>query len=238
MSDFTPGLPTQKTLVFTDNNGHQFTTDLTVNPGAPGANGDLSGALPLTGGTVSGTLNVQNGAVTLTNAPLTLLGSTFYIDRLMQLSPSAGIMMGNDDNRVMLSTHIDNGVLTSMEIAAITKQSWHSWHFNTTGTLTAPDGHTYIEDSSSTGRPILVQRFTVTAGNGTYIVFPQSFSSDNVQIIVPSYFDTQNFIVGGTTRQFPPNRNGFTLSRLYTGLNGTGWASTTDTVDIIAIGEI
>lgn len=44
MQNFTPGLPTRKTLVFTDNNGNRFSTEIDVNPGAPGADGTQAGA--------------------------------------------------------------------------------------------------------------------------------------------------------------------------------------------------
>lgn len=238
MSDLTPGLPTTKTLVFVDNNGNRFTTTLEVNAGAPGAAGDPSGCLPLSGGTINGSLTVQNGQFTLNNTPLSLQGSSFYTDGFVMTGGNGGFLIGNSSNRGMVGVRSDStGQLLSLYFAALSSQGWHEWDFGAGGTVTTPSGHTLIEATGSTGRPVTIQRFSVQAANGTYIPFPSSFSNDSVQIIIPPYFDGTNLIVSGTNRRHPADRNGFTLSKTYTGSNGTGWVGTTDTIDIIAIGE-
>lgn len=214
MSDFTPGLPTKKTLVFVDNNGNRFSTDIEVNPGAPGAGGTGGGISP-NGGTISGNLvlDAGNDATPWSVTPQNILRVGDHEAHI------SGQMTGEGDLQVLLG--VDN---------------YAPWVFRPGKHLIfTPTGNTVVEANDSATAPVLIQRFNVTAKNGDYVAFPKAFSSDTVRVIVPSYFDGTSFVLGGTDRQKPTDRNGFTLSKWSAGPN-PGWNNYADTMDIIAIG--
>ena len=213
MTDYTPGQPQTITLVLTDNNGTSFPVTATLPPGAQGASGDPSGCLPLSGGTINGALSVENGPITLTNTEVNLTGCSVYNEGFGGYGPNGGIVIGQSGNRGQLAIRTDSsGQLTSFYIAALSPQGWKEWDFSAGGAVNTPDGKTLMEATGSTGRPLCVQHFSAAVGNGSPVTFPTSFSSDDVAVIVPTYFDGQYIIPGGVDKSTPADRNGLRMA--------------------------
>ncbi|GBQ08892.1 right-handed parallel beta-helix repeat-containing protein [Saccharibacter floricola] len=105
------------------------------------------------------------------------------------------------------------------------------------GSITTPNGGILLSALSPTGAPLLLQSFSVTAAHGDYVSFPQPFTSDAVTVIVPSFYNGTNMVMGGAFNTTPPNRDGFTLGKFWVGLGGSN-IDVAGPITVLAIGEL
>ncbi|MBA5726427.1 glycoside hydrolase family protein [Bombella mellum] len=108
--------------------------------------------------------------------------------------------------------------------------------FQPNGAIVPPMGGVLLTMRSPTGAPLMMQVFTVRAAHGDRITFPQSFTSDNVAVMMPPFHNGTNMIVGGTSTLGPTDRNGFTVGKFWVGGGGAN-IDPADDITIMAIGE-
>lgn len=81
--------------------------------------------------------------------------------------------------------------------------------------------------------------FRVNASNGECIRFPVQFTDDRVFVNVLSYYNGENFVQCGQTRQGITDRRGFRLSKLVipTSDSSPYWDESSDYVEVEVIGK-
>ncbi|TPW36570.1 hypothetical protein [Oecophyllibacter saccharovorans] len=237
----TPGQTAQATLVATDNDGKRFTAPLELPPGAPGATGDLSGALSLqAGGTVEGP-TLFKGNVTFEDVQVNFKGCPFSSDTFYWSGALGGLIIGDPASRVQIGQRQDSaGTLQGLYVGLTDTPSisWAEWLFNRSGAVATPKGNTLLEVATPEGGPYLVQRFPVTGPNGQIVTFPKPFSGTDICVIIPTVFDSSgNLVIAGPSSA--PTTSAFSLSR-YVVANRNGavanWDSDGSVLQAIAIG--
>ncbi|TPW34388.1 hypothetical protein [Oecophyllibacter saccharovorans] len=211
----TPGQTAQATLVATDNDGKRFTAPLELPPGAPGAAGDLSGALSLqAGGTVEGP-TLFKGNVTFEDVQVNFKGCPFSSDTFYWSGALGGLIIGEPTSRVQIGQRQDSaGTLQGLYVGLTDTPSinWAEWLFDRSGAVITPKSNTLFEIATPGSVPYLVQIFSVTGANGQGCGFPKPFSGNDVRVVIPTVFTAAgNLVVAGVSGA--ANASGFTLTR-------------------------